>query len=89
MRSVSNEHILLFADAFSVSTGTGIDFDDIALIDEDRNLDFKTVVDFRGFGDVGGGVAADSGFSFDDLFFDEGRQGDVDRFTVEKDEVAE
>ena len=80
---------LLFADAFSVSTSTGIDFDDVALIDEKGNLNFITVVDFCRFGDDGGGIAADTGFSFNDLFLDEGRQSDVDGFTVEEDEVAE
>ena len=80
---------VLFADTFSISTGTGIDFHNIAFVDEKRNLNFITVVDFRRFGNVGGGIAAHARFGFHDLFFNESRQSDINGFAVEEDEVAE
>ena len=41
---------VLFADALCVGTGTGVNFDDITFVDEKRNLDFVTIIDFRRFG---------------------------------------
>ena len=79
---------LFFGYTFSVFAGTSIDFYQVALIDEQRNLDFITVVDFCGFGNVSCSIAADSGFSFNDFFFDESRQNDFDGLTVEKGEFA-
>ena len=81
--------VLRLADPFGISAGAGVDLHDIALVDEKRNLNFVTVVDFGRLGHVGGGVAADARLGFGDLFFDEGRQRDFDRLAVVEHEVAD
>ena len=79
---------LFFGYAFGVFAGTGIDFYQVALIDEEGDLNFITVIDFSRFGNVGCSIAANSGFGFDDFFFDKGRESDFDGFAVEEDEFA-
>ena len=80
---------LRLGDTLCVFTGTGIDLDGIALVDEEGNLDLIAVVDLGGFGHVGGSIAADTGFCFGDDLFDEGRQRDFNGFAIVENDIAE
>ena len=77
------------ADALGVSAGTGVDLHDVALVDEERDLNFVAVVDLRRLGHVRRRISANARLGVDDLLFDEGRQRDLNRLPVEKQEVAE
>ena len=67
----------------------GIDFHGIAFVDEEGNHEFVTVVDFSRFENVGGsGIAAGTGFSFGDDFFNESGESDVDDLAIEEEPLA-
>jgi hypothetical protein len=78
-----------FAYTFRIKTGTGIHFHKVALIDEEGNHKFITVIQFSGFLHVGaGGIASGTGFSFRDGAGDEGGQRNINGFTIEEQDIA-
>jgi hypothetical protein len=56
--------LLLVADAFDVVAGAGVDFDNVALLDEARHDELATSLNFGGFRDVGGCIAFGPRFAF-------------------------
>src|ERR1035438_1769975 len=57
-----------------VFAGAGVDADAVARVDEDGDGDFDAGLYLGLLGDIGGGVAADTGRGFEDLEVNGGRE---------------
>ena len=55
------------SSSFEILSGSGVDADNIALVDEERNLDLGSGLDGRRLGRTGRGIAADAGLGSGNL----------------------
>src|SRR6056297_1113773 len=68
------------ADAGEVLAGLGVDADEVALVDEERDVDGGAALELGGLGGAGGGVPLDAGLGLRDGEFDLARDLDGERF---------
>src|SRR5262245_39972796 len=78
----------LLAGPLDVKAGRGVNADDVAFLDEERDVDHVAGFESRRLGAAGGGVALDARSGLHDLQLDFDREVEADRFVFEEDDAG-